>query len=139
MASVSISETIAAPADRVWATIRDFGGIADWLPVAEASSADGAEVGAIRVLALAGGASAHERLEAFDDAARSYTYMVTESTLPMTGYRATIRVDEADGGTCTLNWSSTFEPVGVPDEEMVAQIRDSYLGGVKSLRERFAG
>jgi len=139
MAGVSIAEPIAAPAARVWDLIRDFGGISDWLPAAEASEADGTGVGAIRKLALAGGARADERLAAFDDAARSYTYTVIDSTLPMTGYRATIRVAEAGDEACILHWSSTFQPVGVPDEEMIAQIRGSYMGGVESLRSRLGG
>ena len=139
MAAVSISERIAAPASEVWAAIRDFGAISDWLPVAEASEADGEGVGAVRTLALAGGASARERLEALDDAARSYTYTVIDSTLPMTGYRATITVSEAGPQACMLDWSSTFEPVGVSDEDMTAQIEGSYRGGVESLRSRFAG
>ncbi len=139
MANVTISEAIAAPAEQVWALIRDFGSIADWLPAAEASEADGSGVGAIRSLALAGGASARERLEVFDDAARSYTYTVIDSTLPMTGYRATIRVEDAGAETCTLHWSSAFDPVGVPEAELAKQIEDSYLGGVASLRERLAG
>jgi len=139
MASVTISEAIAAPAERVWASIRDFGSISDWLPVAEASEADGSGVGAVRMLALAGGATARERLEEFDDAARSYTYTVIDSTLPMTGYRATIRIEETDSAHCVLHWSSTFDPVGVPDSEMAKQIEDSYRGGVESLRERLTG
>jgi len=136
MAGVTIAEPIPAPADRVWAQIRDFGSISDWLPAAEASEANGAGVGAVRMLALAGGASARERLEAFDDGARSYAYTVIDSTLPMTGYRASIRVEDTGAESCTLHWSSTFEPVGVPEDEMVRQIEGSYIGGVESLRER---
>lgn len=137
MAGVSISESIPASAEEVWAVIRDFGGISSWLPVAEASEADGDGVGAVRTLALAGGASARERLEAFDDAARSYTYSVIDSTLPMTGYQATISVQEEGPDRSTLAWSSTFEPVGIAEADMVKQIEDSYLGGVESLRQRW--
>ena len=134
MTSVSISEEIQASASRVWKLVRNFGAIADWLPAAEASEADGDSVGAIRRLALAGGAIADERLEAFDDAGRTYAYSVVDSTLPMTGYRATIRVEEKGPDACTLHWSSTFEPVGVPEDEMAGMIQGSYQGGVESLR-----
>jgi len=139
MTSVSISEDIQASASRVWALIGDFGAISDWLPAAEASEADGNGVGAVRKLSLAGGATADERLEAYDDAGRSYTYTVIESSLPMTGYRATIRVEDKGSGACTLHWSSTFEPVGIPEADMAGMIEGSYQGGVENIRARMAG
>ncbi|MOA62832.1 Polyketide cyclase / dehydrase and lipid transport [compost metagenome] len=56
-----------------------------------------------------------ERLQAFDNAAKTYSYSILQAPFPATEYLATIKV-EAQGDGARVTWSGRFEPVGVTDE-----------------------
>jgi hypothetical protein len=80
-----------------------------------------------------------ERLEAFDNAARSYTYTILQAPFPVTGYRSTLRVREVNGGTASrVEWSGEFTPSGVSDREAARQFQGVYEDGLKALATRFA-
>lgn len=137
MSGVQVSESIAAPAAKVWELVRDFGGVAKWGgPALQGCTVEGSGVGAIRRFALPGGAALAERLETCDDAARSLSYsIVGESPIPVRGYLSTIRIVEQGAQACRVDWSSTFEPAGVPAEQAQAMIRGVYSGGIAGLRK----
>ena len=61
--------TINAPADVVWARIKNFDSLKDWHPAVAESPADkGNAEGSVRSLKLKGGGALIETLESFDDA-----------------------------------------------------------------------
>jgi hypothetical protein len=134
MASVKVTERVDASAEAVWDLLRDFGGVRRYSPAIEGCSVEGEGVGAVRTLTMPGGVSLQERLEAFDDAGRSLQYAITSGPLPMENYLATIRVRE-EGDGCTIEWSSTFDPKGVSDEQAVGMVEGIYNGGIQGIKK----
>ena len=65
--------TIDAPADAVWAKIKNFDSIKDWHPAVADSPADkGNTEGSVRTLKLKGGGTLVETLEGYSDAQKKY-------------------------------------------------------------------
>jgi hypothetical protein len=137
MAEVRRTVSLPAPADQIWALVGEYNGLPDWLPGIEKSELE--QDGKIRRLTLAGGAGeVVERLEAHDPAGRTYTYRILESGLPIKDYVSTMTAHDR-GGSTELEWSATFESVGVSDAESSAIIEGIYDSGIGSLKERFGG
>lgn len=137
MSEVKVRETVAAPAAKVWAIVRDFGGVAKWGgPAIQSCSVEGAGVGAIRRVGLPGGLTIAERLEAFDDAKRTLSYAIVEkSPLPLEDYLSTIRIEETGPEACAVDWSGRFEPDGAAEEQAQAMVRAVYTGGIAGIRK----
>lgn len=137
MSEVEVSESIAAPAAKVWELVRDFGGIAKWGgPALQSCTVEGAGVGAVRRIGLSGGMTIAERLEALDEAGRSLSYAIVEkSPIPVKDYLATIRVVEQGPQACRVDWSSRFEPDGTSAAQAQALLRGVYTGGIGGLRK----
>jgi hypothetical protein len=138
MAKVSLSTTLPVPARTVWDAIGGFNSLAKWHP-AVAKSEEGKEgTATVRRLTLHGGGSIVERLDGKDDRKRTYTYSILEGPLPVAGYSATLHVEEnKDGKSCTVQWSSAFEPAGASEPEAVKVIRGIYEAGFDNLRRMF--
>jgi hypothetical protein len=146
MAKVFVSSVVNAPADTVWAAIRDFNGLPSWHPVVTGSEIQGGkpsdQVGCVRVLTLGDGASVVETLLALDDPGRSCTYNILESPLGVSGYVATLSVTPVtDGNRSYVQWTADFEP----DPGQDGQERADFIGtnvfqvGLNALKERFGG
>ncbi len=135
MATASASLTVSASADRVWNLIGGFDSLPDWLPYIPTSTLS--EGGRVRHLANPDGDAIVERLEAFDQAGRSYTYSILQAPFPVTGYRSTLRVVELDHGA-RIDWSGAFTPVGVSDEAASALFEGIYRDGLRALQATLA-
>ncbi|MDA1001280.1 MAG: SRPBCC family protein, partial [bacterium] len=109
MPEVSMSVKLNASADEVWGLIGGFNALPDWHPAAAKSTLEAG--GKVRRLEVVGGAVVLERLERHSDADRACTYTIEEGPIPVSGYRATLRVQE-DGAGCKVSWSSAFNPAG---------------------------
>jgi len=136
MSHVKRMLTVSAEPEDVWAVIGAFDGLPDWHPVVAKSETSSEGGDTIRVLTTADGAVLSEKLLAHSDDDRSYSYSITESPLPVKNYRATIVVDDAEGGS-TVHWWSDFDPDGVSGEEAEAVIASIYEAGFEALKERF--
>ncbi|VVO52231.1 hypothetical protein PS862_00377 [Pseudomonas fluorescens] len=134
MATASAFIDIPASADQVWQLIGGFNSLPDWLPFIPQSELS--EGGRVRSLQTADGAVVVERLQAFDDAAKTYSYSIVQAPFPATDYLATIRV-EAQGQGARVTWSGRFAPVGVSNEEVVALFTGIYQGGLEALRANY--
>ncbi|VVP37268.1 hypothetical protein PS838_04654 [Pseudomonas fluorescens] len=134
MATASAFIDIPASADQVWQLIGGFNSLPDWLPFIPQSELS--EGGRVRSLQTADGAVVVERLQAFDNAAKTYSYSILQAPFPATDYLATIRV-EALGQGARVTWSGRFAPVGVSDEEVVALFTGIYQGGLEALRANY--
>ena len=138
MAKVNLSTTLPVPARIVWDAIGGFNSLARWHPAVAKSEETKQGAATIRRLTLHGGGSIVERLEAKDERKRTYTYSIVSGPLPVTGYEARLHVEEhKDGKSCTVEWSSTFEPSGASEPEAVKVIRGIYEAGFESLRKMF--
>jgi NADPH:quinone reductase len=119
MGQISVKANLPTPAEQVWQTLRDFGGVKQWAPGIASLSLNGAGVGAVRTLTYQDGARTVERLESLNDASRTLTYAILESTLPVEGYVASLTVrDLAPAAGCEVEWYSTFGAKGAAESEV---------------------
>lgn len=140
MPTVTKEESFEASADAVWAVVREFGRLDEWLPPVVGCETDREGIGALRTLTLADGAVVVERLEAHDDAARTLTYSMTDSgPLPLVDYVSTIAVRANADGTAAMNWSGSFGVSGAEEADVVALIEVLYRSGLDSVGAKLAG
>ena len=143
MALVYTSSVIAAPAARIWETIRDFNGLPNWHPaIAESRIESGApadQVGCIRAFRLRDGGFIRERLLALSDYDFSCTYAILESPMGVENYVATLKLTPiTDGDRTFAEWSAEFDCAPEREAELVALIGTGvFQGGFDALKSRF--
>lgn len=130
---------IDAPPAKVWALLKDWGGMAKWHPAIESVTVNGTE----RILNLKGGGRVVEELEVVDDASMSLRYRMKDpGPVPVNNYSAQMSV--AAGGAGTLvNWKGAFyraflnndPPAGQDDVAAVGAITGIYKSGLESLKK----
>src|SRR5881396_1126272 len=127
MSEVKVTETVAAPAVRVWEELGDFGGVLKWGGrMLQSCTVEGSGVGAVRRIGLPGGAEITERCEAYDPAGRSLSYsIVGKSPIPIRSYFSTVKVVAEGPNACRVEWRGTFEPDGVTEEQAQGMVRGS--------------
>jgi len=135
MAEVRVVEGIGASADAVWELVRDFGGVMKWSSAVQSCEVEGEGIGAVRTLALPGGAAIRERLERFEDAGRSFSYSILDGPLPVDDYLATLVVRARGADRCEVDWASTFQPKGLSEEQALGIIRGVYEGGIREIKK----
>lgn len=137
MATASTSIEVAVAPDAVWNLIGGFDSLPDWLPYIPKSELS--EGGRVRHLANPNGEAIVERLMAFDQNQRSYSYAILKAPFPVTDYLSTLRVIPVDGGkTSRVEWSGEFTPNGVSDQEATAIFQKIYEDGLKALADGLA-
>jgi hypothetical protein len=138
MAQASVIVDIPASADDVWRLIGGFGSLPDWLPRITTNRL--AEGGRVRWLGYVGGESFIERLLAFDNDARSYSYTIVDSPIPVIDCFVTLRVDATGDGTSSrVQWSSRFTAKGVTDAEASEMLQRVFAAGLEALVSRRIG
>jgi len=136
MSEFTVNDTFKASADVVWKEFADFGGIGDWAPGVESCDVEGEGIGSVRTVAMAGGVEMKERLDVFDDAARTLSYAIVGGPLPVSNYLATVKVTE-EGDGCRVDWGASFDPPeGVPAEAIGKGVSGAYAGMLKALKAR---
>jgi hypothetical protein len=139
MATVTVRDELAAPIARVWACFADFGDLSAWAPGRSRVPVDGHGVGAVRTVVGDGGPSIRERLEAYDAAAHTFSYaMLSEHPFPFTDYVGTVSLRDLGSGRTSIDWSSTFEPLGLPTEKVAQLIEGIYRMFIARLKETLA-
>lgn len=139
MLEVSMKTQINASADDVWKTISDFGAIDKFLPIAKSVELEGEGIGAVRTITGEDGSKIIESLDASDAEAKSLTYSIKESALPIDNYTSTMTVTKSEEGKCEFTWSSTFNAKGVSDEEAKTLIGGVYTAGFGGLKKIHGG
>ena len=138
MTKVSLSTKLPVSARMVWNVIGGFNNLARWHPAVAKSEETKEGVATVRRLTLQGGGTIVERLEGKDDTKRTYTYSILGGPLPVAGYKASLHVEENEGGrSCTVEWSSEFDPAGASESEAVKAIRRIYEAGFNNLGKMF--
>ncbi|MSQ11430.1 MAG: SRPBCC family protein [Dehalococcoidia bacterium] len=140
MVKVSVSDTFNVPADTLWKTVSDFGGVKKLAPdMVKSCTVEGKGVGSIRRIVLTAGGVAAERLESFDAKGKSLSYSIIEAPLPVDRYVATMKVKELGKGRSEFTWSCTFEPKGLSDAEAKKTVETMYKGGIASYKKLLGG
>jgi len=144
---------IKAEPAKVWAIVKDWGGLHKWLPPVastkvESKKDENGEMASYRLLTLKGGGTVYEKLRSADDSTMKVKYEIVESVLPLTDYNAFITVKAGPGaGETTVTWVGRFYrlyklnppiPAGQDDETAIKTIEGIYdagLAGLKKLAE----
>jgi carbon monoxide dehydrogenase subunit G len=127
MASAQAAIDIKRSPDEVWATIGDFGGIADWMPGIESCRVEGEN----RILAMTG-MEITERLVSNSDDAHTQTYSIV-SGVPVESHQATITVT-ADGDGSRVTWDVEAQP-----DEMTGVMQGIYQQTLDALKAKLEG
>lgn len=140
------SIAIAAPPERVWTMIANFGGIGQWHPLLRQVEATGGNAaGAERVLTLDKGAIT-EGLDEVDTAGRRLSYRLSKENveaIPVSFYTATIEVLPTPAGS-EVKWGARFyradttnePPDELNDEAAIAAMTDFIRHGLEGLKAK---
>ena len=136
MATASSVIEIPATADQVWQLVGGFNSLPDWLPfIVKSEASDG---GRVRHLETADGGVVVERLQSFDNVARTYSYSIEQSPFPVSAYLATLQVEALTEKSAKVTWSGVFTPVAGNTEAAVEELfAGVYSGGLEALRANF--
>jgi uncharacterized protein YndB with AHSA1/START domain len=136
MANTTVSIEIPASVDQVWQLMGGFDSLPDWLPFIPKSVVS--EGGRVRSLTTADGGTVIERLEAFDNRQRSYSYSIMQAPFPVVDYLSTIAVFATNDSNITrVEWSGSFTPVNVSDADAQALFSGIYRDGLQALKNNF--
>ena len=143
MIRVYVSSVIDAPADVVWAQIRDFNGLPKWTPFAADSRIEGGmapdTVGCVRNFRLRDGGVIREQLLTLSDYDFQCTYSILESPMSVDNYVATLKLTPVtDGGRTFAEWSAEFDCAPEREGELAQQIGQAvFQAGFDSLKAMF--
>jgi len=118
--------TIDKPADEVWATIGDFGGL-DWMPGLDSCRVEGDD----RILGMFGMEITERQLRR-DDATRTYTYGIVGGPVQVEKHEATITVNDLNGAS-HVTWDVDT------DDHMVEMMQGTYQGALDALKAKLEG
>jgi hypothetical protein len=143
MPRIFVSSVVNAPPEKVWATIRRFDAVADWLPFVKSSpiedGGDPTRVGCIRVLTQTDGEVFREVLVALSDAERFYSYTFVSSPVPVRDHCTTLRVlPITDGNRSYVEWSSRFEIAPEREAQLVDLMNQNFFAGLRSLADKLS-
>ena len=133
-----MSNIVDAPAEKVWARIRRFDAVADWLPFVKSSpiedGGDPTRVGCVRVLTQTDGEVFREVLVALSDAGFFYSYTFVSSPVSVRNHRTTLKVSPiTDGQRSYVAWSSRFEVDPKYEAQLVDLMNRNFLTGLRNL------
>ncbi len=135
MGQVSVKVNIPVTPDKVWQTLRDFGGMDKWAPGIASLTVEGRGVGAVRTITFQDGSQVKERLESFNDAGRTLSYTILESGLPVEGYVASLTVWDLGAAGSEVEWYSTFGAKGATEEEASRLLTVVYRRALSGLQK----
>ncbi len=137
MTDVRVSESMAAPAAKVWELLGDFGGVAKWGgSMLQSCNVEGEGVGAVRRIGLAGGR--RSRNAAKPTTRRSARSRIRSSARAPFRSRTTCRSAASSRparNECRVDWTGRFEPDGVSAEQAQGMVRGIYTGGIAGVRK----
>jgi hypothetical protein len=136
---------IDAPADRVWAVVRDFDGLPAWHPLIADSRIEGGgasdRIGCIRNFHTKDGGQIREQLLTLSDFDYECTYSILESPMGVANYVATLKLTPiTDGNRTFAEWSAEFDCDEARERDLTQTIGQGvFQGGFDALKRRFNG
>jgi len=122
--------TSAKSPDAIWTKFKGFCDITNAMPTLKcALSADGQT----RTLTTSDGHVVVEKLEAHDDAGRTYSYTIIDSgPLPVANYHSKI-VIMPEGSGSAIVWTGHFDAKGASDDDAKKVMEGIYKSGADEL------
>src|SRR5579864_8551127 len=145
MAKIFVSTVISAPADRVWARIRDFNALPLWVAAVAESRIENGEpadkIGCVRDFRLRNGDRLREQLLGLSDYEMFCTYSILESPMEVENYVATLRLTPiSDGDSTFVEWTAEFDCAPDREAELIASSGGGvFQGGFDALKRAFGG
>ncbi|MDP1766836.1 MAG: SRPBCC family protein [Methylotenera sp.] len=142
-----VEKTITIKADpaKVWAIVKDFGGIHNWHPGVASTKVEKKGDETFRTLTFKDGGNVYEKLRSIDDASMKIKYEIISGTLPLTDYNASMTVEKGDKpGESKVVWVGRFYrlyklnppiPAGQDDETAVNAITGIFDSGLANLQK----
>lgn len=145
---------IKAEAAKVWAVVKDFGGLHKWHPAVadtkleERKDTESDATLTHRIITLKEGGSIIEKQREANDADMKLDYKMVEGTIPVSNYRAVMQVKAGPGaGESTLTWTGRFynkansmeAKPGEDNPAANAAINGIYDAGVAGLKKLLEG
>ena len=144
MPKVYKSSAVNAPADQVWALIRDFNALPAWLPLVAESRIENDQppdrVGCVRNFTLQDGGRIREQLLMLSDYDYTCMYSILESPMGVRNYVATLKLTPiTDSGRTFIEWMAEFDCEPGHERELARQIgQGMFQAGLGALGRRFA-
>lgn len=142
---VDKSIVIKAEPAKVWAIVKDFGGIHKWHPGVASTKVEKKGNDTFRLLTLKSGGTVYNKLRSADDAAMKMRYEIVEGSLPVADYNAFMTVKAGPGaGESTVNWVGRFYrvyklnppiPEGQDDASALNAVTQMYDAGLEGLKK----
>ena len=129
MGSATNEIDIDRPAEEVWKLVRDFGGLAAWMPGIDSCRVEGDD----RILEMMG-MELTEKLIRLDDDARTLVYGIAKSPMPIEHHEATIAVTPVDDQSSHVTYSVEVSP-----DSMTDAMSGAYASALKALKSRVEG
>ena len=145
MVKVFVSSVINAPADKVWAVVRDFNDMPSWHPAIARSTIEGGRpsdaIGCIRSFYLTDGTHIREQLLMLSDFDFNFSYSIVEAGLDLQNYVAAMKLTPVtDGNRTFAEWTAEFETEPGKETEMAGIVStDVFQAGFDALKEKLAG
>jgi len=144
--SVTEMVTINAPANKVWEKVGNYGDLGAFHPAVvktEITSGANNTKGAVRLLTLGDGGTVNETLTNYDASGMNYSYIITESVLPVSNYAAKIDVNPVSANVTEVVWTANFKrkdlanspAKGQDDETATTTIHAVFKGGLDNLKK----
>jgi len=129
MGSATNEIDIDRPAEEVWKLVRDFGGLAAWMPGIDSCRVEGDD----RILEMMG-MELTEKLIRLDDDARTLVYGIAKSPMPIEHHEATIAVTPVDDQSSHVTYTVEVSP-----DSMTDAMSGAYASALKALKSRVEG
>ncbi|NOJ42091.1 SRPBCC family protein [Bradyrhizobium australiense] len=137
-ATITRSADVKASASTVWSLIGPFCAIKNWLPPVGECIEDG-KAPPTRVLVTKDRKAAFVEMQTSrNENEHSYSYSFLSSPLPVSNYKATIKVTAKNDGSSTITWIGSY----TPDEGNEKTASDALIGvyeaGLAEIKARLA-
>lgn len=140
MVKIVKSTILQAPAEAVWAVLRDFNGHDQWHPAVTDSAIERGQgsdrVGCVRRFHLADGSELREQLLTLSDIDMAFSYCLLDTPVPLLNYVAHVRLAPVTDGDMTFwRWESRFDTPKGREAELERMVGEQiYQGGFDAVR-----
>jgi hypothetical protein len=137
MIAVQIIRDLPFSANAVWTVLSNYGDIS-WTGAPKVE-VEGSGLGMIRKVIMDGMAPIEEVLESMNHEAMTYSYTIPRGLpMPVSNYRADVRVESIAESSCQVHWHSTAQPNEGSGSDGQQMLEPAYSHMLDGLAQRLA-